>query len=130
MIFQGSKPRYPVRDESVLAGGLLLIAIFEWPYGYYQFLRWAIMILAISIVIARPKSSGRWLIFFGLFVAALFNPFLKVSFDRAVWQLIDFALALAFLAIGFSVREEVESDEDDLLEGTLDGETSTDHRDQ
>ena len=121
MILQHGNPKYPIRHEGILAASLLALALFNMPYGYYQFLRWVIMVIGISIAFEQIAQQQRWLFFFGLSVAGLFNPFLKVSFDRQTWWYIDLGLAAYFLLIGLTVRDGTkDQNEDDFVEFSLD----------
>ncbi|MDZ4137364.1 MAG: DUF6804 family protein [Erythrobacter sp.] len=123
MILRGGNPVYPIRQEGVLAAGLLALALLDMPYGYFQFLRWLIMIIGISVAFDQIAQRQRWLFYFGLAVAVLFNPFFKVSFEREVWWWIDIILVGVFLLIGLTVRDETKIQTDpELIEVTLDDE--------
>lgn len=120
MILKEGNPSYPIRHEGILASGLLTLALLDLPYGYYQLLRWFIMFLGFSIAFNQIAQRKKWLVYFGLGVAVLFNPFFKISFDREVWWLIDLALAIAFLIIGLTVRDERENlSDEEIVEGSL-----------
>lgn len=122
MILHGGDPVYPLKHEGVLAASLLTLALFNMPYGYFEFLRWLIMIIGISIAFEPIARRMRWLFFFGLSVAALFNPFVKVPFEREVWWWIDLSLACLFLYLGFKATDGTQAPLDqELIEGSLDG---------
>lgn len=120
MLLKDGNPVYPIRQEGILGAGLLALALLDMPYGYFQFLRWLMMIIGLSIAFNQIAQRHRWLFFFGLAVAALFNPFFKVPFGREEWWWIDLVLAGAFLLIGLTVRDETKvQTEDDFIEGSL-----------
>lgn len=86
------------REAQISAAVLLLAALADWPYGYYQFLR-CIVCATAAFCAWRASQGGRtaWLIgFVGL--ALLFNPFHTIHFRRSEWAWIDALVALAFLA--------------------------------
>lgn len=90
------------REAQLCVAALLLSALADWPYGYYQFLRWAVSAGA-AYCGWRASQEGRiwWVVgFVGL--ALLFNPFQAVHFRRDEWAWIDALSALAFAA--FSPR--------------------------
>ncbi len=93
-----------------VVGFLLLLALAPMPYGYYEFLRVVVTVVA-GIVILRElgENSVLWLITFAL-IAALFNPLFIVHFDRKVWAVIDMLAAGIFLFKAFkwprSIRRE------------------------
>ncbi len=84
---------------------LLLAALADWPYGYYQFLRWAVCAGAVYCG-WRASQEGRilWVVgFVGL--ALLFNPFQTIHFRRDEWAWIDILSALAFAAFAPTPRK-------------------------
>lgn len=86
------------REAQICAAILLLAALADWLYGYYQFLRWAVCATA-AFCAWKASEDGRtaWLIgFIGL--ALLFNPFYTIHFRRSEWAWIDALVALTFLA--------------------------------
>lgn len=77
---------------------LLLAAMADWPFGYYQILRWTVC-TAAACCAWRASRDGRtvWLIGF-VGIALLFNPFHTIHFRRSEWAWIDALVAMAFLA--------------------------------
>lgn len=81
----------------ILAVILLFWAIGDHPYGYYQFLRWAIMIIgAYSAYLSYENKNIVWAWIFGI-MAILFNPIIPFYLSKEMWQLIDWASAIVFL---------------------------------
>jgi FtsH-binding integral membrane protein len=81
-----------------LAAVLLLWALADNPYGYYQLLRW--FMLAIGGYLAYRFYKNKkiiWAIIFGL-VALLFNPIIPFYLQKNVWQIIDIIVAILFFA--------------------------------
>jgi hypothetical protein len=80
----------------MLAIVLLLGALGNWPYGYYQLLRWAVLIIgAYSAYLAYEKGKVTWAWIFGI-IAVLFNPILPFYLSKNTWQFIDIAAAIVF----------------------------------
>ena len=77
---------------------LLFIAIAELPIGYYTFLRIAITIGSISVIIFEfEKGFNFWSITF-VFMAIIFNPLFPVYLnDKQMWMPIDIIGGLLFL---------------------------------
>ncbi len=81
----------------ILAILFLLGALADNPYGYYQFLRWAILIVGgYSAYLAYKTGSKVWLWAFGA-VAILFNPIFLITFSKDTWQIIDVVVAVIFI---------------------------------
>lgn len=76
---------------------ILLLALGSLPYGYYQFLRWAITIIgAYSAYLAYEQKNITWTWIFGL-IAILFNPIIPFIFAKDTWQTIDVITAIIII---------------------------------
>jgi hypothetical protein len=67
------------------------------PYGYYQFVR---LVAGISFAYFAYTAYGekkeiRMLLFIAL--AILFQPFLKISLGRELWNIVDVLVAISLL---------------------------------
>ena len=82
---------------AIVAALMLLVALAQWPYGYYQILRWVVCATAVFVVWCSYSWNKYWAIWFFALVAVLFNPLVPVHLSRQVWRPIDIVSALAFL---------------------------------
>lgn len=83
---------------------LLLLCLFDMPYGYYSFVRFAAA-AAFCLFAYMANQSGnkdRMIVF--IILAVLFQPFLKVPLGRVIWNVVDVVVAgyLVFLLINTS----------------------------
>lgn len=68
------------------------------PYGYYQFVRFASMVIFAFLAYKEYEEKDKSIYFFIWVVAAiLFNPFIKVSLDRYIWNVVDVVMAILLL---------------------------------
>ena len=75
---------------------MLLIAVAELPYGYYQVLRWATCGIGVFIAFRAYKVGTTWITWlFGL-IAVLFNPIFPIHLTKEIWRPIDLTCALLF----------------------------------
>ena len=89
----------------ILAAILLLWALVDNPYGYYQFLRWVILIIAVcSAYVSYTQQKITWAWIFGI-MAVLFNPVIPLHFSRGNWQFIDVVAAVIFFISLFNRHE-------------------------
>lgn len=89
---------------SLIAGLMLLAALGDWPYGYYQFLRFVVCGVGGYVAWLSYESKRIWAAWlFGL-VAVLFNPLVPFHLSREIWQPLDLACAALFLAGAFVSR--------------------------
>lgn len=85
----------------LLAILFLLGALGDWPYGYYQFLRWIITFIgAYTAYIAYNNKQNGWAWIFGI-IAILFNPILPFYLSKGTWQFIDVVVAIVFFVSFF-----------------------------
>jgi len=73
-----------------IAIGLLILAIFPWPYSYYILLRWVICGISTYIAWRTHKETSNWLWF--ILIAIVFNPVMPLFLNRAIWTIIDFTV--------------------------------------
>ena len=84
-----------------VAGAMLLAAVADWPYGYYQLL-WlvacAAAVFAAYHAYAMKRHGFLWIF---IFVAILFNPVLAVHLDKDLWRPIDLIAGIVFVIFAF-----------------------------
>lgn len=99
---------YPFLVPGVIAAGLSVAALAEWPYGFYVFLRWVICAAGIYAVVAAIRYKRVWAAWiYGCF-AVLFNPVIPVHLTREIWRPIDVLTAVAFVGAVLVLRPRVE----------------------
>jgi hypothetical protein len=85
----------------LLPAAMLVIALFPWPYGYYQLLRVVVFgcaaFLSWKSFEAGGKKVDQLTLTFGA-MALLMNPFLPIELPRAIWMVANLICAGLFLA--------------------------------
>jgi hypothetical protein len=87
-----------MKTISLICAAFLLLAVFKLPIGYYTFLRIAVTIGAIIVIVNESKNGiGFWIIAFGI-TAILFNPLIPIHLhDKSIWIPIDILVAILFI---------------------------------
>lgn len=88
----------------IILAVLLLLCLFDMPYGYYQFFRY-VAVVGFAILAYYEYERKRIplvILFVGL--ALLFQPFSKVPLGRHQWIIIDVFVA-AGLVISIFVKK-------------------------
>lgn len=82
----------------IILAGLFLLCLFDMPYSYYIFVRFAGMIGFAWLAWLEEEKSPRNIIFV-LFIASaiLINPLFKIALGRSIWNIIDVIWALFLL---------------------------------
>ncbi|KKU05243.1 MAG: hypothetical protein UX06_C0001G0004 [Candidatus Giovannonibacteria bacterium GW2011_GWA2_45_21] len=89
----------------LVVGIFLLGALGDWPYSYYQLLRWVVCAAgAYSAYLAHESGSNGLAWVFGI-IATLFNPIVPFYMQRETWQVLDLAAAIPFLVYPFIKRK-------------------------
>lgn len=80
----------------IIAILILLFALGQHPYGYYQLLRWVVSLAgAYSAYLAYEAENKGWLWIF-VTIAILFNPIIPFYLARETWQILDVLVAIIF----------------------------------
>ena len=83
---------------------LLLVCLFDMPYGYYQLVR-VIAFVGFGFLSFEEKTNHQNKIFLIIFlIAALtFNPIFKLYLGKTLWQVTDIFLSL--ILISYIIRK-------------------------
>ena len=76
---------------------LLVVCLFEMPYGYYEFVRLTSFIGFILLLINNHKSEKILLSSMSMLGVILFNPIFRIFFHRKVWNIIDIVVSTLLL---------------------------------
>ena len=91
-----------MRKICMFCGAIALIACFDLPIGYYTFLRIAITIGSLAIIIKEVQKDVNLLGIAFIAIAILFNPIIPIHFfEKSIWMPIDMLTGILFLVYGF-----------------------------
>jgi hypothetical protein len=106
-VIHQSLERRPHLIPAGIAALMLLGALGDWPYGYYQLLRFVVCGAGTYIAWLSYHSKYPWAVWLFAFVAILFNPLAPVHLSRATWGLLDLFCAGLFLMAAAAKRQNV-----------------------
>jgi len=96
--------KHPHLIPAVVAALMLFGALRQWPYGYYQLLRWVTCAAAVFVAYMAYTWEKKWAtVFFGI-VAVLFNPLIPIHLTREIWQPIDLVCAILFVVVAIALH--------------------------
>lgn len=76
---------------------LLLLCLTDMPYGYFQFVRF-ISLVGFGLLAYQANDQGKQSdIIIYIVLALLFQPFLKISLGRTIWNIVDVIVAIGLL---------------------------------
>lgn len=78
---------------------LLLLCLADMPYGFYEFVRFAVAaaFVYLSYDSFKEKKDLKGFVFAGL--ALLFQPFFKLALGRTLWNFIDVIVVAALVIL-------------------------------
>jgi hypothetical protein len=83
--------------KTILIIMLVAAVIFDFPYGYYQLLRFVSFAAFLYLgFISYQLNNKEWAFLF-IALALLFQPFIKIALGRLIWNVVDIAAALLML---------------------------------
>ncbi|MFC1636084.1 DUF6804 family protein [Planctomycetota bacterium] len=101
--------RRPHLLPCIIAAVMLLVALGDWPYAYYQLLRFVVCGASVYVVFVASTWTKLWAMgMFGI-VAVLFNPLIPIHLSQEIRQMTDFICALLFAGAAFILKEPLES---------------------
>lgn len=85
-----------MRNLLYVAIGLLIVACFPLPYGYYTFLRIAITIISVLFIINDSANGfSTQNIIWGV-LAILYNPLIPIHLTKTIWIGLNIVTAVWF----------------------------------
>ena len=89
----------------ILLSLLLLLCLADMPYGYYQFVRFVACIAFGYFAFGEQEKQTKWALFY-IGLAILFQPFIKISLGRMLWNVVDVIVAILLIGSIFVSRKE------------------------
>lgn len=85
-----------MKNLKIICSILLLIALFNNPYGYYQILKWVITISSAYIANYYFKNNNKKYGWIFVSIAILYNPILPIHLIRSTWEIVNIITAIVF----------------------------------
>jgi hypothetical protein len=81
---------------------LLLACLADMPYGYFQFVRFASAAFFSYAAYHENEKGSKELAIVFLVLAILFQPFIKISLGRTIWNIVDVIVSLGLF--GYAMK--------------------------
>ena len=76
---------------------LLFGCLVDFPYGYYQFVRFAAMAGFGYLAYNANEQGAKNEAYIYMALAVLFQPFFKIALGRALWNVIDVVVGIGLI---------------------------------
>lgn len=84
----------------------LLACLLPMPYGYFMLVRFAAMIIFGLMAFNYYGQNKEGLAIFFSTMAILFQPFIKISLGRTMWNIVDVVMAIVLLVIWYKNKQK------------------------
>lgn len=71
--------------------------LIDFPYGYYQFVRFAALVGFGYLAYKANEQGFRNEAFVYLALAVLFQPFIKIALGRTIWNIVDVVVGIGLI---------------------------------
>jgi hypothetical protein len=76
---------------------LLFLCLFDWPYGYYQFVRFCAMLGFTYLAYVSFLEDQKIELVIFLLLTLMFQPLHKISLGRTLWNAVDVLVGLGLI---------------------------------
>ena len=88
---------------------LLFICLADMPYGYYQLVRFVAMLVFAYLAYTSYNVGDGFSVFLYAALGLLFQPMVKISLGREIWNVVDVIVAIGLLGTVFSSFNQISS---------------------
>lgn len=83
----------------------LFLCLLDMPYGYYQLVRFFALVVFVFLSHQCYKQRDNSLSYLYAVLAILFQPFIKISLGRDIWNIVDVIVGIGLVIIVFWKRK-------------------------
>lgn len=81
----------------IILAVFFFLCLLEWNYGFYQFVRYLGMVGFTILAFKESERKKHNLVFLYIALAILFQPIIKISLGRTIWNIIDVVVGIGLL---------------------------------
>jgi hypothetical protein len=87
----------PAILAKVILSVLMFLCLLDMPYGYYQFVRFASMIVFVWFAYDAYEENRKVEALIYLALALLFQPLFKIALGRFAWNIVDVIVGIGLI---------------------------------
>ncbi len=81
----------------IIVAILLFVCLLNMPYGYYQFVRFVAMVAFAYLAYIANEQNNKNEAFVYIALVILFQPFMKITLGRTIWNIVDVIAAIGLI---------------------------------
>lgn len=91
----------------LILAALLLICLLPMPYGYFILVRFITMGAFAFFAFAYYEKKHMPLVFIFGSLALLFQPFIRITLGRTIWNIVDVVVAILLMILWYQERKTI-----------------------
>ena len=84
---------------------LFFLCLLKMPYGFFQFVRFTALVGFAVLAYQAYESKNKTGMIIYICLAILFQPLMKISLGREIWNILDVIVAIGLIFTIFWKRE-------------------------
>lgn len=88
-----------MKTLKIIIALLLILCLFDMPYGYYLLVRWTSLVCFILFGIEYYAKENKPVGIAMFVLAILFQPFFKIALGKSLWNIVNVAVAVFLLIL-------------------------------
>lgn len=92
----------------IILAGLFFLCLFNLPYGFYQFVRFAALIGFVVLAYRAYQQGHPTEMVIYAVLALLFQPIVKFALGRTMWNIVDVVVGLGLIASIWLLNNEAD----------------------
>lgn len=93
------------RIVKILLAVLFFLCLLDMPYGFYQLVRFVALIGFSVLAYQSYENENKNLTIIYIGLAILFQPLIKISLGREIWNIVDVIVGIA-LIVSLFIRQK------------------------
>ena len=106
-----------MKAVQVILISALLLCLFPMPYGYFILVRYLATVVFTIMAYHHYKQQNNATTYLWVCLALLFQPFLKITLGREIWNVVDIVVAIILVIVLWKERKA--TDKASALKGVM-----------
>ena len=96
-----------INHIKVILSILLFLCLFKMPYGYYELVRFIASVVFVFLSYQSYQKRENSYSYIFAVLAILFQPFIKISLGREIWNFVDVIVGIGLIVTIFWKRKGI-----------------------
>jgi hypothetical protein len=93
------------RIIKIVLAALFFLCLLDMPYGFYQLVRFIALVGFSILAYQSYENENKYLTIIYIGLAILFQPLIKISLGREIWNIVDVIVGIGLIVSLFIRRK-------------------------